>query len=279
MSRSRNIKPGFFKNDLLAECSPLARLLFAGLWCEADREGRLEDRPKRLKAECLAYDDCDIDDLLGQLATKGFIVRYVVDGVGYIAIPEFLKHQKPHMKEAASTIPAPNEHLPRSVPAPEIPERAALIPDSLLLIPDSLQEQTPAPPTAAPPAPKAEKRSRRKPETFPLPDGFAISERVRDWAAKKGYHSLETHFDSFVGKARAKGYVYADWDEAFMEAIRANWANVGAPNSRAGPSQPLGKTAQAINALEDMKRGLAQNRTADGFPEIALLGSGPDPRR
>jgi len=53
VARARNIKPGFFKNDQLAECHPLARLLFAGLWCEADRAGRLKDRPKRLKVECL----------------------------------------------------------------------------------------------------------------------------------------------------------------------------------------------------------------------------------
>ena len=276
MSRSRNIKPGFFKNDLLAECDPLARLLFAGLWCEADREGRLEDRPKRLKVECLPYDECNVDALLDQLASKGFIVRYVVDGAGFIAIPEFLKHQKPHMKEAASTIPAPNEHLPRSVLAPEIPERAALIPDSLIPHPDSLQEH--AQPSAAPPAPKPEKRSRRKPETFPLPDDFAISERVIAWAAKKGHGSLQAHFDYFVSKARAKGYVYADWDEAFMGAIRENWAGVGAP-ARAGPEQPLGKTAQAINQLQAMKNELAENRTADRLPEVALLELGAHPGR
>ena len=28
--RSRNLKPGFFKNELLAECDPLARILFEG---------------------------------------------------------------------------------------------------------------------------------------------------------------------------------------------------------------------------------------------------------
>ena len=61
MARSRNIKPGFFLNDDLAECEPLARLLFAGLWCIADREGRLEDRPKRIKIEVLPYDNCDVN--------------------------------------------------------------------------------------------------------------------------------------------------------------------------------------------------------------------------
>ena len=75
MPRARNIKPGFFKNDILAECNPLARILFAGLWCEADREGRLEDRPKRLKAEYLPYDQCDIGTLLDELEKHDFVVR------------------------------------------------------------------------------------------------------------------------------------------------------------------------------------------------------------
>ena len=110
MSRARNIKPGFFKNEYLAECDPLARLLFAGLWCEADRAGRLEDRPKKIKAECLPYDECDIDSLLNQLVEKSFILRYEAEGKRYIQILMFAKHQNPHKNEAASSIPAPEEH-------------------------------------------------------------------------------------------------------------------------------------------------------------------------
>ncbi len=99
MARARNLKPGFFLNDELAECDPLARLLFAGLWCIADREGRLEDRPKRIKAEILPYDDCDVDKFLNDLQSHGFIKRYEVDGKRYIQIINFKKHQNPHIKE------------------------------------------------------------------------------------------------------------------------------------------------------------------------------------
>ena len=108
MSRSRNIKPGYFKNDKLAECDPLARILFAGLWCEADRDGKLEARPKRIKAACLPYDDCDVDALLEQLATRRFIIRYTANGESYVAIPGFKKHQNPHVREVASVIPDPS---------------------------------------------------------------------------------------------------------------------------------------------------------------------------
>ena len=61
MARARNIKPSFFTNDVLAEIDPLGRLLFIALWTMADREGRLEDRPKRIKAEALPYDDANAD--------------------------------------------------------------------------------------------------------------------------------------------------------------------------------------------------------------------------
>ena len=53
MARARNLKPSFFTNDILAEVPALGRLLFQGLWCVADREGRLADRPRKLKAEIL----------------------------------------------------------------------------------------------------------------------------------------------------------------------------------------------------------------------------------
>lgn len=129
--RSRNIKPGFFKNEYLAECDPKARLLFAGLWCMADREGRLEYRPKRIKAELLPYDNCKIEDLLNQLGNTGFVTFYSVDGCHYIVIPKFLEHQNPNVKESESTIPAPNGHCTNTVP--------------VLLIPDSLNPHTDSP--------------------------------------------------------------------------------------------------------------------------------------
>ncbi|MDR1979556.1 MAG: hypothetical protein LBQ42_12550 [Synergistaceae bacterium] len=109
--RARDIKPGFFKNEELAECSLAARLLFPGLWMLADREGRLEDRPKRIKGEIFPYDAFDIDALLDELAQHGFIQRYAVNDVKYIQIMNFLKHQRPHNNETQSVIPPCSEAL------------------------------------------------------------------------------------------------------------------------------------------------------------------------
>lgn len=178
MARSRNIKPGFFTNDELAECSPFARLLFAGLWTIADKEGRLDDRPKKVKAMVLPFDDVDCNDLLQQLHNHKFINRYQVNNEQYIQINNWKKHQNPHCKEAASEIPEPeknnestgqeqcksgedsekeedgSEQVIESEGAPDKNSSSTvleheqhttnpadslnLIPDSLILIPDSL---------------------------------------------------------------------------------------------------------------------------------------------
>lgn len=145
MARARNIKPGFYKNEDLAECSIWARFIFPGLWMLADREGRLEDRPKRINGELLPYDGGEVEPLLDELSRRGFIVRYEVDGQRFIQISKFAQHQTPHVREQASTIPAPPDtkqstakavpstSLGGGVPSPGSPD--SLIPSSL--IPDS----------------------------------------------------------------------------------------------------------------------------------------------
>ena len=151
MARARNIKPGFFSNEVLAQCEYGARLLFVGLWTLADREGRLEDRPERLRAVLFPFDTpkcvyavkkksvqkvgaewCDIESWMTQLSQRSFITRYEVADCKYIQINNFRKHQHPHVKEPASTIPAPDKS-------------GAKTSDSLLPITDSLLPHTDIP--------------------------------------------------------------------------------------------------------------------------------------
>lgn len=72
-----------------------------------------------------------------------------------------------------------------------------------------------------------QEKTKALPRKTRLPDGFAISDRVRNWAAEKGYDRLDEHFEYFIGYAKSKGATYIDWDEAFMNAIRSNWAKLG----------------------------------------------------
>jgi hypothetical protein len=98
--RNRIIKEGFFRNHELAKLDPLARILFEGLWCLADKSGRLWDRPEQIKVEVLPYDDCDVNAFLDQLEAAQFITRYANPNVNaanncksIIQITNFAKHQ------------------------------------------------------------------------------------------------------------------------------------------------------------------------------------------
>ena len=106
MARARLVKPTLFTNEGLGDLPIAARLLFVGLWCLADRQGRLEDRPRRIAVELFPYDhDIDVDDLLTRLMAGGFIYRYEVEGQPLIWVPGFPRHQKPHVREAESVLP------------------------------------------------------------------------------------------------------------------------------------------------------------------------------
>lgn len=122
MPRIRTIKPDFFLHEGLAELPAMSRLLFIGLWTQADREGRLEDRPKRIKASIFPYDSCDIEKLLNELVKGGFIIRYKANAnrsvedidsraagqtnsLAIIQIVNFTKHQVINVKEQESILP------------------------------------------------------------------------------------------------------------------------------------------------------------------------------
>ena len=105
MARARSIKPGFFRNADLVELPFEARLLFIGLWTLADREGRMEDRPKQIKMEIFPADNVDCDALIAQLESIGVVIRYEHGGKRYLHVVNFCKHQNPHRDERASAIP------------------------------------------------------------------------------------------------------------------------------------------------------------------------------
>jgi hypothetical protein len=272
VARARNIKPGLFKNEILGVADPLCALLFVGLWTLADREGRLEDRPLRIKGELFPYrDGVNVGELLSWLEREGFIRRYVAGGKALIQILQFAKHQTPHGTEKDSDLPDENglftvhvrgkngyatgdSSLVNRGLTVKQPSENLLIPDSGFLIPDSGLPEEPA---AAPPPPSKPKKS--KGSKTEMPEGFGISARVRAWAADKGYGQLEAHLESFVAKCEANAYTYANWDSAFMEAIRQDWAKLRGKtaNGTAPPAEGSHRDAaeETARMLADKDRG------------------------
>lgn len=226
--RARNIKPAFFKSDVLGDCSPLARLLFQGLWCLADHEGRLHYRPRRIKAEVLPYDDADVGALLRELLAadpEDPLVRAyggTADKPEYLWIPKFRVHQSPTQRERAKASAIPP--FPEGASENESPDRTEDDPSSIpvrsrdrtgsadiritdVLIPDSVSPDTGGVEGADHPAP-----------TSKSAPGEAVMAQWNEVAAAAGLVPCKT-----MGKKRrqALGRRWRDpfWRAHYLEAL------------------------------------------------------------
>lgn len=94
MARIRSIKPDFWTDEKIVELSAFARLLFIGLWNFADDDGRMVYSPKKIKMQIFPSDSLDISELFGEIRRESLIDIYVVDGVEYLQVVGFAKHQK-----------------------------------------------------------------------------------------------------------------------------------------------------------------------------------------
>lgn len=70
---------------------------------------------------------------------------------------------------------------------------------------------------------RSKARSRARARATPLPSDFKISDRVKTWAAQKGFANLPAYLEFFTGRMKANGKTYSDWDEALMNCIREDW--------------------------------------------------------
>lgn len=236
MARARNIKPGFFRNAELVELSYEARLLFIGLWTIADRDGRLEDRPKQIKMELFPADSLDCDAILKSLEEIGMIARYEIGGKRYLQVINFLKHQNPHKDERASTIPAINEHCASTVQTPckddATSEVVGLIPDSLLLNPESIPH---SPQTGASDVEQKKKSSPIALQTYldrckaenqkPIPE----NDPVFDYTDKVGIPEewLRLHWTVFKKRhTESSSKRQRDWCQKFRNSVEGNWYKI-----------------------------------------------------
>ena len=93
MARIRTIKPEFWTDEKLTECSLSARLLFIGTWNFADDAGNLDRSPKQIKARVFPLDVIDCEPLLQELIDQGLLIEYLVNEKLFLHINGFTKHQ------------------------------------------------------------------------------------------------------------------------------------------------------------------------------------------
>lgn len=212
MARIRTIKPEFWTSEQVVDCSPIARLLFIGLWNFSDDQGAHPYAVKTIKMEIFPGDNFtpkQIEGWLTELINAGLLKTYHVDNKQYLYVTGWhnQKIEKPNPKH-----PPPQQFDDNST-TPQLP------------VGDS-----------SPPEGKGREGSLRegrvgKAKTS-LPPEFEISNSVKEWAARRGYINLGEHLEAFKAKCLAKGYRYVDWDAAFKEAVRENWARVGTINNQ-----------------------------------------------
>lgn len=111
MARIRTIKPEFFTSEDIVSLSPLARLLYIALWCEADKEGRLVWKPVTFKLRYFPGDSCDMQALCKELLDARLVTLY---GNGYALIPTFRAHQHINPRESVSQLPDPDASSTRA---------------------------------------------------------------------------------------------------------------------------------------------------------------------
>ena len=301
MARARNIKPALFKNEILGVADPAYTLLFAGLWLLADREGRLEDRPLRIKAELFPYrDGIDMPAMLGWLHDSGFIYRYKYGENRYIEIANFTKHQNPHKNEAPSEIPSVSDGCSStdkigtstdkigSAPADSL-SLDLLIPDSLSL--DSLNTDSKTLTSAVVPSPVKKPRKAKDKS----PEALAATEANREtW---KAY--ADSYFNRYgaepVRNAKSNGLIaqlvqrlgadeapgvafhYVTINDAFYlrtlhdlgnlvskcESIRTQWATGRQMNGTT--ARQIENTQSNASAAEEAKRMLRDGGIQNAF--------------
>ena len=232
-------------NEELAELEPITRLLFIFLWMLADREGRLDDRPKRIAAQALAYDrTADVGAMLDSLQGLGFITRYTANGIACIQLTGFGKHQTPHGTEKDSVLPdadgattthirGKNGYATGQVQVVNgsltvkkqnvntlIPDSGYLIPDSGLpdsLIPDSLVVQ--------------DKPAKQKTRRCQVPDDFYPNDNNL-FAFNKTGLNLGHEIGKFMDHHKAKGSLMADWQAAWR-----TWVSNGEKFAKTTPAK------------------------------------------
>lgn len=217
---TRIVRDGILTSERIAKLDWAQEVFYRRLMSVADDYGRFYALPALIRAACypLLIDkvkETDISAWLDACVDAGLLRVYVVeDGKRYIEIFGFgqrLQSKSKYPQPSASDGESPQSTVEHGGSRGE----TALVGVGVGVEGGVERARKRAIPT-----------QRRKPEQTDIPEGFAISERVLAWAKREGYERLPEHLEAFRRKVEAKGYRYANWDSAFMEAVREDWAKL-----------------------------------------------------
>lgn len=260
---TRILRDGILTSEGVCSLTWAAEVFYRRLMSVADDHGRFHALPKLLRAACypLQIDkvsDADIGKWITECVTAALVSVYpAADGKRYIQILKFGQQVR-----AKSKFPEPSDNTLSTVPAPA--SNCLQPPADVHLggVVFGVEDEGGGVP--------ARKRAARSPKTS-MPEDFTVSPRVQEWAKDKGFDRLSEHLEAFRAKVKAKGYTYADWDSAFMEAIREDWAKLRGrtPNGAAPPPE---RQESGSTAAEETAQRIAERRAiVPDKPPAAVL--------
>lgn len=185
MARIRSIKPEIRISEKVNSWPVEVRYFWIMLWGYVDDHGKGRDNPKLIVADTYPLDDdvtaAHVSNWLDVLATSGVIQRYCVDGHKYLAVTNWLEHQRPS-HPAKSVIP--NPPLDSADPEP-VAQASAPVPESSGNPPEALAKVA----ENGSPEQRAESREQRADEqgqkaqpAHVIPADFTLTLDRKKWA-------------------------------------------------------------------------------------------------
>jgi len=112
MPRKRMIDPGIWRSEQVNTLPRDARLLFIGMFSNADDAGRLHGSARFLKATIFPYDDDVTSAVVGswrdEVIRSGLVVLYTNGGHEYLYLPTWRRHQRID-RPSESVLPSPED--------------------------------------------------------------------------------------------------------------------------------------------------------------------------
>ncbi len=207
---TRYLKPGIRDSERIDRVSnPDAEILYYRLIASVDDFGRHDARADMIKAACFPIrkrataDKCM--QWLQHLEKACLLMTYEVDGKPYLQLTKW--DNKPRAEKSKFPDPPTDAY-----------NRMQMLPVTETVTVTETQTD----------AAKAAVRVNGKEKKTSIPEGFggSFSPSMQKWLETRGETQVRAHLIHFVGYVKANGKKYADWEQAFQNAVREDWAGV-----------------------------------------------------
>jgi len=259
MARIRSVHPSLFTDEAWVSCSPLARILYIGLWTDADDQGLFEWKPLQLRMRLLPGDSADVAALLAELTSAGLIAAFEIAGRSFGAIKSFRKFQRPQKPNAIHpTTAAVKAYVGLSGndtgPVEERSRTSPVIPPQMEDVGGRVEEESTTSLTGGGPPSKSPSGHRLPVDWKPNPDNPAYLAKLGLTAAD-GEVELEKFSDYWRRVPGAKGRSL-DWNLNWKGWLRRA-ADDRKRNSRNGHERPDHSTAKLSAHQANLARAVA----------------------